>query len=170
MKYIITIFTIFALSANIFAQTAENKIEGFRTLKWGDEISNIMINGEVANFIETEKAKEGTFYILPSDNLMIGNVLLDEIKYVFSKKDDKFFKVSLTGKKEDVEQMKFIVNHKYGEHINETEKDDKIMRQWIVNNVTITLKDFTFNKFELLIESDWEAAEAYKKNTNVTDF
>ncbi|MGB0885530.1 MAG: hypothetical protein ACPGVH_00360 [Chitinophagales bacterium] len=170
MKYIITIFTIFALSANVFAQTAENKIEGFRTLKWGDEISNIMINGEVANFIETEKAKEGTFYILPSDNLMIGNVLLDEIKYVFSKKDDKFFKVSLTGKKEDVEQMKFIVNHKYGEHINETEKDDKIMRQWIVNNVTITLKDFTFNKFELLIESDWEAAEAYKKNTNVTDF
>ena len=170
MKYIITIFTIFALSANVFAQTAENKIEGFRTLKWGDEISNIMINGEVANFIETEKAKEGTFYILPSDNLMIGNVLLDEIKYVFSKKDDKFFKVSLTGKKEDVEQMKFIVNHKYGEHLNETEKDDKIMRQWIVNNVTITLKDFTFNKFELLIESDWEAAEAYKKNTNVTDF
>ena len=154
MKYIITIFTIFALSANVFAQTAENKIEGFRTLKWGDEISNIMINGEVANFIETEKAKEGTFYILPSDNLMIGNVLLDEIKYVFSKKDDKFFKVSLTGKKEDVEQMKFIVDHKYGEHLNETEKDDKVIQQWIVHNVTITLKDYTFNKFELIIESE----------------
>lgn len=171
MKYIVTIFTIFALSANVFAQTkTDNKIDGFRTVKWGDKISEIMINGELANFIETEKAKDGTYYILPSENLMLGNVLLNEIRYVFSKKDDKFYKVALTGKKEDVDQIKFIVNYKYGENVNETAKDDKIIQQWIIKNVTITLTDYTFNKFELIIESDWEAAEAYKKNTSVSDF
>lgn len=170
MKYIITIFTIFALSANVLAQTADKNIEGFRTLKWGDEISSVMIKGEVANFIATEKSKEGSAYILPSENLMIGNVLLNEIKYVFSKKDDKFFKVNLTGRKEEVEQMKFIISHKYGEPINEIEKDDKTIQEWIVGNVTIKLTDYTFNTFELVIKSDWEAAEAYKKNTNVSDF
>ena len=43
-------------------------------------------------------------------------------------------------------------------------------RQWIVADVTLSLYNFNYNKFEFELLSDWEAAEAYEKNTSVTDF
>jgi len=172
MKYIIILFLTINIFSYSFAQDAEKKIEGFRSFEWGQELSEMKVNGEVANFIkiDTDKEKDGDYYILAEENLMIGNILLKNIEYVFSKKDGKFYKVVLTGKKEDVEQMTFIVDYKYGENLNEDKKDDQVIKQWLINNVTITLKDFNLHKFELLLESDWEAAEAFRKNTSVEDF
>lgn len=171
MKRILSIVAILCFTSTIFAQENEtSKIDGFRTFKWGQILEEMTKDGEQPNFIETEKLKDGAYYILAEENLMIGNVLLSGINYVFSKKDDKFFKVVLTGKKIDVEQMQFIVDYKYGEHVNETERDDKIIMQWIVEDVTITLIDYKYNKFELILESNWEAVQAFKKNTNVSDF
>ena len=171
MKYIFTLLTVLTLSFSSFAQNdAEQKIKGFRSFEWGQVIEEMTTNGEEPNFIQTEKMKDGKYFILAEENLVLGNVLLTGIQYVFSKKDDKFYKVILKGKKEDVEQMDFIVNYKYGENLNYDEKDSKVIKQWIVDNVTVTLTDFEFNTFELTIESDWEAAEAFKKNTSVTDF
>ena len=66
--------------------------------------------------------------------------------------------------------MDFIVDYKYGQHVNEAIDDDKISKQWIVADVTLSLFNFNYNKFEFELLSDWEAAEAYKKNTSVTDF
>ena len=171
MKYIFTLITIFAMTFSTFAQNdADQKIKGFRSFDWGQIMEEMKVNGEEPNFIQTEKMKDGKYFILAEENLVIGNVLLTGIQYVFSKKDDKFYKAILTGKKEDVEQMNFIVDYKYGGNLNIDEKDGKVIKQWIVDNVTIILTDFEFNTFELTIESDWEAAEAFKKNTNVTDF
>ena len=172
MKQIVTLFLTVSLFANVFAQEDKTKIEGFRSFTWGQEITEMKVNGEVANFIkmEKEKEKDGDYYILADENLKIGNVMLKNIEYVFSKKDGKFFKVVLNGKKADSEQMNFIVDYKYGENLNEDAKDDKVIKEWIVNNVTITMKDYNLHKFELTIESDWEAAEAFRKNTNVSDF
>lgn len=171
MKHILTIILLVGFVTAGYAQKdAPNKIKGFRTFDWGNKLEKLTKDGEQPNFIETEKLKDGTYYILAEENLMLGNVLLSGINYVFSKKDDKFYKVVLTGKKVDVEQMQFIVDYKYGEHLNETEKDDKKIMQWIVDDVTITLIDHKFNKFELILESNWEAVQAFKKNTNVTDF
>jgi len=168
------IFILLLLIGTFSFSNAQNKgkIEGFRSFKWGQEINEMKIDGEVANFIKTdsEKEKDGDHYILADENLVIGNVLLKQIEYVFSKKDGKFYKVILTGKKEDVEQMTFIVDYKYGNNLNEDKKDDQVIKQWLVDNVTITLKDFNLHKFFLILESDWEAAEAFRKNTNVNDF
>ena len=171
MKKILSLVAFFCLSTATFAQdSGPSKIEGFRTFEWGQKIDEMTMEAETPNFIPTEKLKDGSYYILANEDLIIGNVLLSSINYVFSKKDDKFYKVILTGKKEDVEQMRFIVEYKYGKHQNETQKDDYTTKQWIIQNVSISLIDYEFKKFELIIESDWEAAEAFKKNTNVTDF
>lgn len=171
MKHILTILLLVGFATATFAQeTTKGKIKGFRTFEWGQILEELTKEGEQPNFIETEKLKDGTYYVLADENLMLGNILLTNINYVFSKKDDKFFKVQLTGKKVDVEQMQFIVNYKYGEHLNEIDKDDKLTKQWIVDDVTISLVDHQYNKFELMIESNWEAVQAFKKNTNVSDF
>lgn len=169
MKNIITLF----LAVSILSLSAQtSNIEGFRSFTWGQELTEMKIDGEVANFIKIDKdlEKDGDYYILTDENLLIGNVLLKNIEYVFSKKDGKFYKVVLTGKKEDVEQMSFIVDYKYGDSINEDEKDNQTIKQWLINNVNIILKDYTLHKFELMIESNWEAAEAFRKNTSVDDF
>ncbi len=171
MKNIITLLLSFTILSFAVAQEGK-KIEGFRSFEWGQEIQEMKVNGEVANFIkiDKEKEKDGDYYVLADENLVIGNVLLKQIEYVFSKKDGKFFKVILEGKKEDVDQMNFIVDYKYGSNLNEDSKDDKVIKEWIINNVTITMQDYKFNKFYLTLESDWEAAEAFRKNTNVNDF
>lgn len=147
----------------------EKRIKDFRKMEWGKSIDELSTNGELV-FIETAKEKDGTHYVLADENLVIGNVLLTNIEYVFSKKDDKFYKVILTGRKADVEQMKFIVDYKYGTHSNENVTDNNVVKEWLVSNVKIMLNDFAYNKFTLVIESDWEAVEAYRKNTNVSDF
>jgi hypothetical protein len=172
MKYIITFAILFlSIYSPVLAQEDKNmKVKGFRSFEWGKTINELAELDTEINFIEMAKQKDGIYYILAAENLVLGNVMLNNIQYVFSKKDDKFYKTVLTGKKEDVEQMLFIVEYKYGKHLNEDVKDDKIIKQWLIDNVTITLIDYTFNTFELIIESNWEAAEAFKKNTNVTDF
>ena len=171
MKYLFTILFATSLCFTSFAQEEiDYKIKGFRTFVWGTELTEMMLDDEQANFIKIEKEKDGEYFVLPNESLIIGNLLLTSIEYVFSKKDDRFYKVVLSGKKEDADQMNFIVDFKYGDNVNEDIKDDKIVKQWVIQNVTITMKEYTFNKFELVIESDWEAAEAYRKNTSVADF
>lgn len=172
MKQIITLFFALFLMTNIYAQSDAKKIKGFRSFEWGQELSEMKKDGEAANFIkmEADKDKGGDVFILAGENLMLGNVLLTSVEYVFSKKDNKFFKVILTGKKADTEQMDFIVDYKYGSFKNEDTKDDFVIKQWIVENVTVSLKEFSLHKFELSISSDWEAAEAFRKNTSVSDF
>jgi hypothetical protein len=39
-----------------------------------------------------------------------------------------------------------------------------------VKDVTFTLGIYDFLKFEVRIESNWQASEAYKKNISVDDF
>lgn len=172
MKKILSLVAFFCFTTVMFAQERSSaKIEGFRSFEWGQKLEDMTTeDGDAPNFIPIEKLKDGSYYIIANENLNIGNVLLTSINYVFSRKDDKFYKVVLTGKKEDVEQMKFIIEYKYGKSQNDTQKDDKQLKQWLIQNVNMVLTDYDFKKFELTIESNWEAAEAFKKNTNVTDF
>lgn len=157
-----------------FAQSDEAQIEGFRDLTWGEHLDSIYRNGEKLNFelveMNDENQNDGIYYRLKGDNLMIGSVLLTEIYYVFSEEDQRLFKVLMLGRKTDVGQMEFIVDYKYGEMQNENATDNQIVKQWIVKDVTLTLSDFAYNKFELELHSDWQAAAAYAKNTNVNDF
>ncbi len=172
MKQIITVLFVAMLSFSS-AQTDITRIEGFRDLTWGSHVDSIFRDGEKLVFTPATKVdllNGGKFYKLQNDNLMLGSILLTNIYYVFSEKNDRLYKVILEGKKADVEQMDFIVDYKYGDHVNEAVDDDKISKQWIVSDVTLSLFNFNYNKFEFELFSDWEAAEAYKKNISVTDF
>jgi hypothetical protein len=66
--------------------------------------------------------------------------------------------------------MKFILDYKFGTFKNESKVDNVSYKQWLVKDVTFTLGVYEFMKFEVKIESNWQASVAYKKNTNVDDF
>ena len=172
MKQILTIVFVAVLAISS-AQTDLSRIEGFRDFKWGSHVDSIMRDGKQVIFTPATKVdllNGGKFYTLANDNLVLGSIKLNNIYYVFSDKTNRLYKVILEGKKNDVEQMDFIVDYKYGSHVNEAVDDDKISKQWIVADVTLSLFNFNYNKFEFELASDWEAAEAYKKNTSVNDF
>ncbi len=172
MKQVITILFLAVLGISN-AQTDLSRIEGFRDFKWGSHVDSVERDGEAVVFSPATKVdllNGGKFYTLANDHFMLGSLSLTNIYYVFSESTNKLYKVILEGKKSDVEQMDFIVDYKYGQHVNEAIDDDKISKQWIVADVTLSLFNFNYNKFEFELLSDWEAAEAYKKNTSVTDF
>lgn len=172
MKQILTIvfLTVLAMSS---AQTELSRIEGFRDIKWGSHVDSISRAGNPLLFTPATKVdllNGGKFYTLSNDNLTLGSLQLSNIYYVFSDKTNRLYKVILEGKKKDVEQMDFIVDYKYGKHVNQAVDDDKVSKQWIVADVTLSLFNFNYNKFEFELSSDWEAAAAYKKNISVNDF
>jgi hypothetical protein len=172
MKQLLTI-VFMAVLAMSSAQTDLSRIEGFRDLQWGIHIDSIVRDGNTLTFtpaIKVDLLNGGKFYTLANDNLTLGSLQLSNIYYVFSDQTNRLYKVILEGKKKDVEQMDFIVDYKYGKNVNQAVDDDKVSKQWIVADVTLSLFNFNYNKFEFELSSDWEAAEAYKKNTSVNDF
>ncbi len=172
MKQLMTVLFLMIMGLG-FAQNDMNRIEGFRDFVWGSHVDSIFRDGEQVVFTPATKVdllNGGKFYTLPNDDMTLGSITLTNIYYVFSEATNKLYKVLLEGKKADVEQMDFIVDYKYGQHVNEAIDDDKISKQWIIVDVTLSLYNFNYNKFEFELLSDWEAAEAYKKNTSVTDF
>ncbi len=172
MKKLITLLFVVGF-VFINAQNVPDRIEGFRDFKWGSHVDSIYINGNKVIFTPANKVdllNGGKFYTVNNDDLTIGSIGLTNIYYVFSDKTNRLYKVILEGKKQNVEEMDFIVDYKYGKHVNELVDDDKVSKQWIVADVTLSLYNFNYNKFEFELLSDWEAAEAYKKNINVSDF
>jgi hypothetical protein len=101
--------------------------------------------------------------------MTIGAVKVDKILYIFND-ENRLYKVFVQGTLEQVEQMKFILTYKYGDYRNESFVDDSHIMQWLVKDVTFTLKEINKSRFELTIESNWQASADYKKNTSVDDF
>lgn len=176
MKNLFLAISFFMIASGINAQNAEEtkSIEGFRDFYWGQHVDSIFREGEKVNFSKVERngvqEQDGNYYVINGENLKIGAIDLTQIYYVFSSKDNRLFKVLIEGRKKDTDQMRFIVDYKYGERVNEAAKDDKVIKQWIIRDVYITLREYTHNKFDLELKSDWQAAQAFKKNTSVEDF
>ncbi|MGB1248653.1 MAG: hypothetical protein ACPG4Z_07190, partial [Chitinophagales bacterium] len=171
MRYIFTVVMIMMLTFSLQAQ--DDRIESFRGIEWGTHIDSVIVEGQPFVFYKVEKDDDengGNFYQLKNDKMIIGSVALTNIYYVFSDEDSRLYKIVLEGRKNDVAEMEFIVDYKYGESANKDVTDNQVIKQWIVEDVTLTLSDFSYNKFELEFESDWEAALNYEKNTSVTDF
>jgi len=149
--------------------SAQDRILDFRDILFGARLDSIYISGSKVEFQKDRNASLRNAYEIPGDNQFIGNVKLNKINYIFND-DSRFFKVFMQGNKEDVTQMRFILNFKFGEHRNESVVDGIRYQQWVIKDVTFTLAEFDRVKFELVMESNWQASETYKKNTNVDDF
>ncbi|MFN8309010.1 MAG: hypothetical protein U0T73_03520 [Chitinophagales bacterium] len=168
MQKIALLFTALLFAFSAFSQE-DNNVTAFRGMPWGAFRDSMYVNGKKIDFSKDKSSLQRNAYIINNDNMTIGNVKVTRINYIFND-ENRFVKVYVEGPKDDAEQMKFILDYKFGAHKNESRVDNVNYKQWLVKDVTFTLGEYEFLKFELKIESNWQASEAYKKNTTVEDF
>ncbi len=163
-------FILFAVAfISSHAQTADQSITRFRNIPWGTHKDSIFVNGKKQEFLKDKNSMIRNAYMVINDNMTIGNVRLTRINYIFND-EGRFIKVYAEGVKEDAEQMRFILEYKFGAYKNESKVDNINYKQWIVRDVVFTLGVMDRGNFELKIESNWQASEAYRRNTSVEDF
>ncbi len=164
---VVCLFQAFSSFAQLPAE--QTNVTMFRNIPWGSHRDSIFVDGVKQDFVKDKSALSKNTYMIINDNMTIGNVRLNKINYIFND-DGRFTKVLFEGPKEDAEQMKFILDYKFGTFKNESKVDNISYKQWLVKDVTFTLGVYEFMKFEVKIESNWQASIAYKKNTSVDDF
>lgn len=168
MKHLFSIIFI-AASLALVAQETEKSITQFRNIPWGAPKDSVYVDGKKIEFLKDKNALAPNTYYISNDDMTIGNVRLTRVSYIFND-ENRFYKALLEGPKEDAAQTAFILQYKFGPHKNESRVDGVNYKQWQVKDVTFTLGEYDRVKFELKIESNWQATEAYKKNTSVDDF
>ncbi|MBS1617052.1 MAG: hypothetical protein JST76_00930 [Bacteroidetes bacterium] len=167
MKKLFTVFALLFFAAGAFAQ--ETNVTSFRNMPWGAFRDSMYVKDQKIDFVKDKSSLTKNAYIIPNDDMSIGNVKLNKIDYIFND-EGRFVKVYIEGPKEQAEQMRFILDYKFGTFKNESRVDNVSYKQWLVKDVTFTLGEYDYLKFEVKIESNWQASEAYKKNTSVDDF
>lgn len=167
MKKLFTVFALLFFAAGAFAQ--ETNVTSFRNMPWGAFRDSMYVKDQKIEFVKDKSSLTKNAYIIPNDDMSIGNVKLNKIDYIFND-EGRFVKVYIEGPKEQAEQMRFILDYKFGTFKNESRVDNVSYKQWLVKDVTFTLGEYDYLKFEVKIESNWQASEAYKKNTSVDDF
>ena len=167
MKKIFSILFFIAFAIGAFAQ--ETNVTSFRNIPWGAFRDFLFVKGKKIEFVKDKSSLIKNAYIIAGDDMTIGNVKLNKLVYLFSD-EGRFIKVYMEGPKDQTEQMKFILDYKFGAFKNESKVDNVAYKQWLVKDVTFTLGEYDYLKFEVKIESNWQASEAYKKNISVDDF
>ncbi|MBS1593564.1 MAG: hypothetical protein JST90_04530 [Bacteroidetes bacterium] len=167
MKKLFTVFALLFFAVGAFAQ--ETNVTSFRNMPWGAFRDSMYVKDQKIEFVKDKSSLTKNAYIIPNDDMSIGNVKLNKIDYIFND-EGRFVKVYIEGPKEQAEQMRFILDYKFGTFKNESRVDNVSYKQWLVKDVTFTLGEYDYLKFEVKIESNWQASEAYKKNTSVDDF
>jgi hypothetical protein len=166
-KFFLPLLVMLMSISAAFSQ--DDNVTSFRGIFWGAKRDSIYRDSKKLEFKKDGNTFLKNAYTLPGEELFIGNVRLNKVNYIFSD-EGRFFKVQLEGPKEDYDQMKFILNYKFGDFKNESRFEGVHYLQWLVKDVTFTLAEYDALKFEVVIESNWQASEAYKKNTSVSDF
>ena len=167
MKKLFTVLSFILFAIGVSAQ--ETNVSSFRNMQWGAFRDSIFVKGKKVDFVRDKSSLTKNAYMIHNDDMTIGNVKLNKVNYIFND-EGRFVKVYLEGPKEQTDQMKFILDYKFGTFKNESKVDNVAYKQWLVKDVTFTLGEFDYLKFEVKIESNWQASEAYKKNTSVDDF
>jgi hypothetical protein len=168
MKKLLLAISLLGLTYSGFSAESTAVLD-FRNIYWGAPKDSISRDGKKVEFIKDRNSLMKNAYTIPNDDLTIGAVKLDRILYIFND-ENRFNKVFLSGSMEQAEQMKFILTYKFGDFRNESFIDDSHIMQWLIKDVTFTLKEISKSRFELIIESSWQKGEDYKKNTSVDDF
>ncbi|HWB62418.1 MAG TPA: hypothetical protein VG603_02825 [Chitinophagales bacterium] len=168
MKKLLLALFMFSFAYQAFSAESQDAVE-FRKILWGSKLDSIYRDGQKLQFIKDKNSLIKNAYYLSGDDMTVGAVKLDKILYIFND-EDRFYKVFMQGNLDQLEQMKFILTYKFGDFKNESYVDDTHIMQWLVKDVTFTLREIARSRFELTIESSWQASTDYKKNTSVDDF
>jgi hypothetical protein len=92
---------------------------------------SLFVKGKKVEFVKDKSSLIKNAYIIPNDDMTIGNVKLNKVNYIFND-DGRFVKVYLEGPKEQTDQMKFILDYKFGAFKNESKVDNVSYKQWLV--------------------------------------
>lgn len=168
MKKIFVAIALITVAFSGYSAESQGVLD-FRNIFWGSPKDSIWRDGKKLTFVNDRNSLIKNAYFLQNDDLLLGAVKLDKVLYIFND-ENRFYKVFLQGSLDQLEQMKFILTYKFGDFRNESYVDDSHIMQWLIKDVTFTLKEITKSRFELTIESSWQASEDYKKNTSVDDF
>ena len=164
-KYVIlaTIFgVVYLLLPFIISFADEQKIEGFRELKWGTSIEEAQKIYPDLIFNENRKIDQDKRFYRKMEDKKIGDVVVDDIEYVF--KGDRFFMVlaKISGKNSlgNFEPLKSSIESKYGQPIEFTKERISGLpgferkATWILGESKITLVLFEgFLHLSLFIEN-----------------
>jgi hypothetical protein len=168
MKKLLFAFLLLGFAHSGFSAESQGVLD-FRNIFWGTPKDSVWRDGKKLEFVKDRNSLIKNAYYLNNDDLTIGAVKLEKVLYIFND-ENRFYKAFLQGNLDQLEQMKFILTYKFGDFRNESFVDDSHIMQWLVKDVTFTLKEISKSRFELVIESSWQASEDYKKNTSVDDF
>jgi hypothetical protein len=168
MKKLLLLLSILSIAYSGYSAESEGVLD-FRNIFWGTPKDSVWRDGKKLEFIKDRNSLIKNAFYLAGDDLTIGAVKLERVLYIFND-EGRFYKVFLQGTPEQEEEMKFILTYKFGDYRNESFVDDSHIMQWLVKDVTFTLKEVDKSRFELTIESSWQASENYKKNISVDDF
>lgn len=147
------------------------KVIGFRNFKWLDKKDSIYHNGERVMFEKDKEANQLNTFYLANEKLVFGSARLQGISYIFND-DNKLNKIVLTGSRKYYDDVKFILNHKFGGagDVN-IFGNDLSVNEWTVGDTSMKLAESGSNdEFSLIIESSRDKTESYIKNRNVKDF
>lgn len=104
---VVLVMAVLFLVLSVGAFAFQNEPEGFRGLEWGDAPTE-----EMEHYSSSKKGTD--YYILPDDEMAIGNVKLYLIGYMFY--EGQFLGVGLYFRGEDnYDLMKTICEQRYGE-------------------------------------------------------
>jgi hypothetical protein len=168
MKKLLLAVSLLSLAHLGFSAESE-AVLNFRKIFWGSSKDSIWRDGKKLEFVKDKNSLIKNAYSLTGDDMTVGAVKLDKILYIFND-ENRFYKVFLQGSFDQAEEMKFILTYKYGDSRNEKFVDESHSVQWLVKDVTFTLNVINKSRFEVTIESNWQASTDYKKNTSVDDF
>lgn len=165
------LFSLFVLvSTAIPSMAAESDaVLDFRNIYWGVPRDSCFRDGKKVEFVKDKMSLFKNAYTIPGDQMNIGAVKCERIVYLFND-ENRFYKVHVQGAVDQTEAMRFILTYKFGDPKNRSTVEDTNIFQWLIKDVIFTLKEIAKSRFELTIESNWQAGEDYKKNTSVDDF
>jgi len=167
MKMITLCLSALLITITSFAINGKD-VDGFRDIKWGTTLDDIKNQRSVID--ADEDFDDMNAYVFVDENYNIGTVTMDAIYYTFNE-DNKFYKVTCMGARDQMPDMLFILKNKFGEPNTKADMDTGKFREWTMDQVKFQLNnDYNSEYFTLTIISDWAKMEKFKINSSVSDF
>jgi hypothetical protein len=139
-----------------FTYAANEGIDSFRGVKWGDSVNNLGASAKHESF------KNGAnIYTRINDKLSLGRAGLNKILYYFWK--DKLISISILADQSQFEDLKEVALAKFGRNFSFESSSGKYL--WNFYNTTVVLRNKNESYFsELAIYSN-KVAKEYKSTT-----
>lgn len=169
MKKFLVLALISGLIFPLFALAEDGGIK-FRNLEWGSHVDSVFRDGQRLDFKSTKNNRYSNAYRLSGDRMEIGTVKLDDLLYIFNE-DKRLTKVVAEADQKYRPDFSFILRHRFGEPDELRELINVKIHEWELGEIKISLTEYPErDMFAVTFASRWDQTEAYRINTNISDF